>query len=129
MLGLASLYPAPAFFNSGGAVRGTVRAPSGGSLNSTPVRATEAELFPTVLAFDGRLFFMDLVRGGVLRMDAGGSLGLIVGGFDAISFGDGGPATAAALAYPASMVFDRFGNLFIADTNNNRIRVVRGPIP
>ncbi len=63
------------------------------------------------------------------RLDASGFLDVIVGAFDASSFGDGGPATAATLSYPASMVFDRFGNLFIADSNNNRIRAVRGPIP
>ena len=38
--------------------------------------------------------------------------------------GDGGPATAAKLRAPASVVTDAAGNLVLADTDNNRIRVV-----
>jgi trimeric autotransporter adhesin len=38
--------------------------------------------------------------------------------------GDGGPATSAALAYPTGVAVDASGNLFIADTGNNRIRKV-----
>jgi len=38
--------------------------------------------------------------------------------------GDGGPATAATLYYPASVALDGLGNLYIADTNNQRIRKV-----
>jgi uncharacterized protein (TIGR03437 family) len=38
--------------------------------------------------------------------------------------GDGGPATSALLDQPASVFVDGSGNLFIADTNNSRIREV-----
>ena len=38
--------------------------------------------------------------------------------------GDGGPATAASLKRPWGITFDGAGNLFIADTFNNRIRMV-----
>ncbi len=38
--------------------------------------------------------------------------------------GDGGPATAAQLYYPARLAFDGSNNLFIADQFNNRVRKV-----
>ena len=38
--------------------------------------------------------------------------------------GDGGPATSASLNYPRGIAVDDEGNLFIADTNNNRVRKV-----
>jgi uncharacterized protein (TIGR03437 family) len=38
--------------------------------------------------------------------------------------GDGGPATGALLNSPESATVDPFGNLYIADTGNHRVRVV-----
>src|ERR1700726_3094871 len=40
--------------------------------------------------------------------------------------GDGGPATSAQLNDPQDVVVDQAGNIFIADTFNNRIRKVSG---
>ena len=41
--------------------------------------------------------------------------------------GDGGPATAAELDRPQGVAVDAAGDLFIADTDNNRIREVNLP--
>jgi sugar lactone lactonase YvrE len=38
--------------------------------------------------------------------------------------GDGGPATSAQLSYPKDVALDGSGNLYIADSGNNRIRMV-----
>lgn len=38
--------------------------------------------------------------------------------------GDGGPASEAALNYSSRIAFDSFGNLYITDTNNHRVRRV-----
>lgn len=39
--------------------------------------------------------------------------------------GDGGPAECAQLNRPSGISFDSLGNLYIADTGNQRIRLVR----
>jgi hypothetical protein len=38
--------------------------------------------------------------------------------------GDGGPATSATLTSPANVAVDGAGNVVIADSGNNRVRVV-----
>ncbi len=38
--------------------------------------------------------------------------------------GDNGPATSAALNYPAGVALDSSGNVYIADAFNNRVRKV-----
>jgi hypothetical protein len=38
--------------------------------------------------------------------------------------GDGGPATGAGLFFPDGVALDRMGNVLIADSNDNRVRVV-----
>ncbi len=42
------------------------------------------------------------------------------------SVGDGGAATSAQLCGPAGLAFDSSGNLYIADSNNNRVRKISG---
>jgi len=43
--------------------------------------------------------------------------------------GDGGPADLSFLASPYGVAVDRAGNIYIADTGNNRIRMVSSAIP
>lgn len=87
---------------------------------------------PQGLAFDskGNLYFADtdnhVIRKYTLPV-APATIGTIstvagtgTGGFS----GDGGPATKAKLNYPQAIAFDGSGNLYIADTFNQRIRVV-----
>ncbi len=73
------------------------------------------------------------VAGGVIRTVAG-VCGLCRDGrdprcscpaTDAACLGDGGPAHQALLRRPTGIALDREGNLFVADTLNHRIRVVR----
>ena len=61
----------------------------------------------------------------VLRVDAAsGMLTLAAGNGTPGYSGDNGPATSAQLNYPQAVAVDASGNLYIADTNNNRIRKV-----
>ena len=43
--------------------------------------------------------------------------------------GDGGPATAALLAFPTYPSFDPFGDLFISDSDNNVVRIIGSVVP
>lgn len=82
---------------------------------------------PTGVAVDGagNLFVADRGHSRVRRVDATTNIittvaGNGVGGFS----GDGGPAPSANLLGPSGVAVDSAGNLFIADTYNQRIRRV-----
>ena len=80
---------------------------------------------PVAIASDrvGNVFVADMWN--VYRIDSTGTVGLFVGPKEEYGYtGDGGPATQALLCEPFDVAIDRAGNLFIADTNNNRIRRV-----
>jgi DNA-binding beta-propeller fold protein YncE len=63
--------------------------------------------------------------GNVVRMiDHRGVISTVAGTGMAGFSGDGGPAVEAMLNAPADLAVDGDGNLYIADYNNHRIRVV-----
>jgi sugar lactone lactonase YvrE len=55
---------------------------------------------------------------------AAGNIGTVAGSATYGSNGDSGPATSAQLYQPSGVALDSFGNLYIADTGNSRIRKV-----
>ena len=59
-----------------------------------------------------------------IREVVNGTINTVVGSGTAGYSGDGGLATNAELNYPSDMRVDAAGNIFIADTNNLRIREV-----
>jgi uncharacterized protein YceK len=73
----------------------------------------------------GNLFIADTSNHVVRKVTAGTGTITTVAGDGTIGYsGDGGPATDAELHFPNGVDEDSAGNLFIADTNNNRIRKV-----
>jgi uncharacterized protein (TIGR03437 family) len=60
----------------------------------------------------------------VFKMTSGGTLTLIAGTSRPGFSGDGGPAIQAQLNAPQGMAMDQAGNLYIADSKNNRVRIV-----
>jgi uncharacterized protein (TIGR03437 family) len=72
----------------------------------------------------GNYYVVDSSNNLVLKIDASGTLSIVTGNGSSGHSGDGGPATSAELNYPSGIAVDGAGNLFIADTDNNRIRMV-----
>ena len=84
---------------------------------------------PSGLALDasGNLFIADSGNHRIRRVDhATGAIATVAGTAGNPYRGDGGPATSADLSMPLSVAVDADGNLFIADTNNHRVRKVSG---
>jgi len=72
----------------------------------------------------GEVYFTDTNLHSIRKMSAAGVVTTVAGNGVAGSTGDGGPATAARLSSPARIAFDAVGNLFIADSGNNKIRKI-----
>jgi sugar lactone lactonase YvrE len=75
---------------------------------------------------DGRLYIADELNHRVLALDVDSLEAEVVAGKGSRGYsGDYGPAAEAELSQPTGVAFDAAGDLYIADSQNNRIRVVR----
>jgi trimeric autotransporter adhesin len=103
----------------------------GGSSAADVVPAQSAALdAPVSVAVDpaGEVYFGSLGNK-VRKLGLDGLIRTVAGtGLSGFS-GDGGPATAAAISSPFGIAVDGAGNLFIADSANNRIREVLASPP
>jgi uncharacterized protein (TIGR03437 family) len=90
--------------------------------------AINAELnAPRGLAFDsaGNLYIADSGNHRIRMISAATKYITTVAGNGNLGFsGDGGPATSAELNYPLGVAVDAAGNMYIADSQNFRIRMV-----
>jgi streptogramin lyase len=90
--------------------------------------ATSASLnYPWGIAVDasGNLFIADRYNHRIRRVDvATGNISTVAGNGASGFSGDGSAATSARLSYPMGVDVDGSGNLYIADSNNRRIRRV-----
>ena len=94
--------------------------------------ATSAQLhWPRGVALDGagNLYIVDNNNHRIRKVDSSGSISTVAGTGTAGYSGDGGAATSAQLSNPRGVALDGAGNLYIADTSNNRIRKVGPPPP
>jgi len=98
--------------------------------------ATNAEIYrPMSVAVDavGNIYIADEANDRVRIVTAStGNISTVAGTGTAGYFGDGGAAISAELEYPYGVAVDTANNIYIADKNNNRIRVVgsgAAPIP
>ncbi|GFN31344.1 NHL domain-containing protein [Paenibacillus xylaniclasticus] len=90
--------------------------------------ALEAQLSePAGLWLDeasGAMYIADAYNHRIRKVDADGMISTVAGTGVAGFSGDGGSALSAQLSEPTDVLMDGGGNLYIADTMNNRIRKV-----
>ncbi|MFL6139472.1 MAG: RHS repeat-associated core domain-containing protein [Frankiaceae bacterium] len=90
--------------------------------------ATDAALAdPHGVAVDaaGEIYVADSGHDRVRRISPDGIITTVAGGGSpADGVGDGGPATNAALSFPLDVAVDSQGQLYIADTDHDRVRLV-----
>ena len=90
-------------------------------------QATAAQFeFPDRVVVDssGNLYISDSSDARIRKVDSAGVITTVAGTGTGGYSGDGGQATAAQINNPEGMAVDSSGNLYIADTTNNRIRKV-----
>ena len=89
--------------------------------------ATLASLYdPSGVSVDpsGNVYIGDTLNHVIRMVDQAGNIHTVAGSHKSGFSGDGGPATSAELSYPEGAISDGNGNLFIADTDNERVRKV-----
>jgi uncharacterized protein (TIGR03437 family) len=81
---------------------------------------------PNGLAFDssGNLYIADSYNGVIRRVNSVGAIATFAGTGNYADAGDNGPATAASFEYPYALVFDASGNLYVSDSDANRVRKI-----
>ncbi len=121
----ASLAAAPAAAQTAASytidtIAGTAEVRDGGPATAAWLRS------PTAAAADaaGNLYIADSGNHRIRRVDAAGNIATVAGTGTYGFSGDGGPATAAQLRSPTDVAIDAAGNLYIADSENHRIRRV-----
>jgi sugar lactone lactonase YvrE len=109
---------------SNGVITTVVGGPAGFGGDGGP--ATLARLFlPRVVAVDsfGNLYFADSGNARIRKV-SNGVITTVAGNGTSGFGGDSGPATSAQLSNPWGVTVDAAGNVYIADTSNDRIRVL-----
>ncbi len=119
--------PSPIAFIRKVSPSGIITTVAGGGANfaGDGVPATSAALYyPVGLAVDraDNLIVADGAR--IRKVSPSGIISTVAGNGTPGFSGDGGPATSAGLGSARGVAADAAGNLFIADTNNQRIRKV-----
>jgi len=115
----AGFYGAPIATAAGNGTAGS--SGNGGSASSALVNAPQGGAFDAL----GNFFFADTGNNAVREIyKSNGHIALVAGNGTAGFGGDGTAATGAQLNGPRGVAVDAAGNVYIADTGNNRIREV-----
>jgi uncharacterized protein (TIGR03437 family) len=102
---------------------GTVRyAGDGGPAQSAQLNAASE----VAVAGDGTVYIADTNNQRIRKIDSSGTISTVAGNGSAGYGGDNGAAGSAQLSFPFGVATDGAGNLYIADTSNQRVRKVSG---
>lgn len=113
----------------------TILAGSAAGMSGDGGPATQAQLnLPMAVTAgpDGSVYISDAANSRIRRVAADGKIQTVAGfgggdGLGGAGFvGDGGPAEKSKLFTPVDVKIDAGGNLYLSDSGNNRIRVIRG---
>src|SRR5882762_6190999 len=103
----------------------TIQTVAGGSPTNLPALAAEiGNAAAVALDKAGNYYVVSSSLNQVFRVTPTGAITTVAGNGTPGFSGDGGPATLAELNYPYGVAVDGSGNLYIADFDNNRIRMV-----
>ena len=97
---------------------------AGGGPSTVPLSAAINSPDAVFKDASGNLYIAATNANSIYKIDTTGNLSAVAGNGITGSSGDGGPATAALLNAPTDVFVDTHGNVFIADTSNNRIREI-----
>lgn len=91
-------------------------------------QATAAQLLrpnESIVDAAGNIYILDSQNSRVRKVNTSGIINTIAGsGTSGTYAGDNGPATAAEMNNPSGLAADPNGNIYVADTYNNRIRMI-----
>jgi uncharacterized protein (TIGR03437 family) len=93
----------------------------GGPATSAQLNGAQA----VVVDQAGNLFIADSFNSRIRKVSPGGIMTTVAGNGISGFSGDGGPATSAQLNNPGALAVDGAGNVYVADTGNNAIRILR----
>jgi len=82
--------------------------------------------FGVAIARDGTLFIADTGNNRLREVTPSGRIQALAGTGQSGFMGDGGPASGAEFSAPEGIALDSAGDLFVADTINQRVRELRG---
>jgi sugar lactone lactonase YvrE len=103
------------------------RGDSDGAATRTVVSLSNTNNGLVVDPDDGTIYLADAGNHRILRIDPTGRLTQVAGSASGATgaTGDGGPALNALFNFPRGLALDADKNLYVADTNNNAVRVIR----
>ena len=103
---------------------GKISTVAGGLSSGRPALANAINPWGMIVDGSGNLLFADADNNRICRINTSGILTVLAGSGIEGSNGDGVPATSAEIAYPLGIAIDRSGNMYIAETDSNRVRKV-----